>query len=58
MTGVFKGVVDPIELHVIKKNGDVRPKQFAQTKLLFDAILSEVCSGKAEPLVDPTMIGN
>jgi len=54
MTRVFKGVFDPIELYLIKKNGDVRPKQFAQTKLLFDAILSEVSSGKAEPLVDLT----
>jgi hypothetical protein len=46
-------VEQPIEIYCIKKNGDTRPKQFNQTKLVFDAILNDVCSGNAKPLVDP-----
>lgn len=53
-TGPFAGSVDPIELYCIKKNGDTRPKQWNQTKLVYDYLLNELCSGKAKPIVDPS----
>ena len=53
-TGPFAGDVDPIELYCIKKNGDTRPKQWSQTKLVYDYLLNELCSGKAKPIVNPT----
>ena len=53
-SGPLAGRVDAIEVYCVKKNGDTRVEKFRQTKLVYDAILNEVCSGKTRPLIDPS----